>query len=169
MSASISPTASPRAASDTARFAVSEDLPTPPLPDAMAYTRVREPGRAKGMSFAGPWSSSRSAARWSSDITSSVTSTPATPGTAPTAVVTRSVIVSRIGQPPTVSRTVTATRLSSVTVTPATMPSSVTGRRISGSSTVARAALTWSRLTVGMRRCYVGAATASRGGGSSQS
>ena len=44
MSASTTPTASPRAARAAARFAVTEDLPTPPLPDVTAYTRVRLPG-----------------------------------------------------------------------------------------------------------------------------
>ena len=40
MSASITPTSAPPAASDAARFAVSDDLPTPPLPDATAITDV---------------------------------------------------------------------------------------------------------------------------------
>ena len=43
-SASTSPTARPRAASATARFAVIVDLPTPPLPLVTAMTRVSVPG-----------------------------------------------------------------------------------------------------------------------------
>ena len=44
MSASSTPTDSPRAAIAAARLTVTLDLPTPPLPDATAYTRVSEPG-----------------------------------------------------------------------------------------------------------------------------
>ena len=40
MSASSTPTVSPRAASAAARLAVTDDLPTPPLPLATASTRV---------------------------------------------------------------------------------------------------------------------------------
>ena len=40
MSASRMPTTWPRAARATARLAVTDDLPTPPLPDAMASTRA---------------------------------------------------------------------------------------------------------------------------------
>ena len=41
MSASTMPTSRPRARSASARLTVSDDLPTPPLPDATAITRVR--------------------------------------------------------------------------------------------------------------------------------
>src|SRR5450631_3741133 len=77
-------------------------------------------------------------------MTSSETWTAVVPGTAPTAEVTRSVISARIGQPATVSHTVTETEPSSVMSTDLTMPSSVIGRWISGSSTPARAAVTCS-------------------------
>ena len=40
MSASSTPTVRPRAASAAARFAVIDDLPTPPLPLPTAITRV---------------------------------------------------------------------------------------------------------------------------------
>ena len=40
MSASSTPTVRPRAASAAARFTVTDDLPTPPLPLATARTRV---------------------------------------------------------------------------------------------------------------------------------
>jgi hypothetical protein len=61
------------------------------------------PGFVKGISRSSwPTSFSRSALRCSSSITSSSTSTAATPGTLETAAVTREVMVSRIGQPATV-------------------------------------------------------------------
>src|SRR5690554_7518288 len=48
-SASINPTFSPWEASWQARFAVIEDLPTPPLPLATAITRVDEDGSENGV------------------------------------------------------------------------------------------------------------------------
>src|SRR3954464_6631884 len=74
-------------------------------------------------------------------MTSSTTETAVTPGTADTAWVTRLVIVSRMGQPATVRYTSTRTAPSAIW-TSLTMPSSVSGRLISGSWTVARAAVT---------------------------
>ena len=44
MSASSTPTVRPRAASATARFTVTDDLPTPPLPLAIG----EDPGRGAG-------------------------------------------------------------------------------------------------------------------------
>src|SRR3712207_6837730 len=105
MSASTTPTDSPRFASAAARLTVTDDLPTPPLPEATAYTRVSEPGWAKGMTDSAesePRTVRRSSARCSSLITSRTTDTDVTPGTADTAWVTRLVIVSRIGQLATV-------------------------------------------------------------------
>ena len=54
-----------------ARFTVTDDLPTPPLPLATAITRVSEPGWANGISLAGlpPRSVSCSPERCSSVIT----------------------------------------------------------------------------------------------------
>ena len=49
MSASTTPTYRPWVAMAAARLAVTEDLPTPPLPEVTAYTRVRLPGWVKGM------------------------------------------------------------------------------------------------------------------------
>src|SRR5437762_7088955 len=111
MSASTTPTESPRSASATATLTVTDDLPTPPLPDATAYTLVSDPGRANGISFA--WAPPRTRScnwrRCASSITSSTTWTSLTPLTAETAAVTSLVIVSRIGQPGTVSQTPTVT------------------------------------------------------------
>src|SRR3954453_1897353 len=145
MSASTTPTERPRVARATARFTVTLDLPTPPLPEATAYTRVSEPGWENGITGSAasvPRTVRRSSARCSSLITSSTTCTEVTPGTAETAWVTRLVMVSRIGQPETVRYTSTRTVPSAPTCTSLTMPSSGSGRLISGSCTVARAALT---------------------------
>src|SRR5918993_2143592 len=150
MSASTTPTERPRVASATARLTVTEDLPTPPLPEATAYTRVSDPGLANGISLAGwpgPRSCSCSACRCCALITSRSTRTAVTPGSGDTAAVTSRVIVSFIGQPATVRKMPTVTAPSGATSTPLTMPSSVTGRRISGSRTPASAAVTCSGVT----------------------
>src|SRR5690349_12560573 len=149
MSASRTPTFCPMDASAAARFTVTEDLPTPPLPLATANTRVSDDGSANGITFSGrpPRSRACSSLRCSSLMTSSRTVTPVTPGTADTAAVTSLVMVSRSGQPATVRYTSTPTLPSGATSTPFTMPSSVMGRRISGSFTLASAAVTCS--TVG--------------------
>ena len=48
-SASTTATLRPRAAKATARLTVTEDLPTPPLPEATSRERVRQAGSANGM------------------------------------------------------------------------------------------------------------------------
>ena len=53
MSASIRPTLRPLRAIASARLTVTVDLPTPPLPEAMASTLVSELGRANGISLVG--------------------------------------------------------------------------------------------------------------------
>ena len=75
MSASSTPTDRPRTAIAAARLTVTLDFPTPPLPDATAYTRVSEFGWAKGMtgSRASPRNCLRSSVRCSSFITSRLT------------------------------------------------------------------------------------------------
>ncbi len=150
MSASTTPTFRPSAAIAAARFTVTEDLPTPPLPEATAYTRVSEPGLANGTSRSAwpPRSAVASSRRCSSLITSRETSTRGTPSSAETARVTFSVMVSRMGQPETVRYTVTATAPSAAISTDLTIPSSVMGRWISGSFTVASAPRTASSVTI---------------------
>src|SRR5437763_17187577 len=54
MSASIRPTADPRARRPSARLAATVDLPTPPLPLATAIT-WRMPGRDTFCCGPGPW------------------------------------------------------------------------------------------------------------------
>jgi hypothetical protein len=66
--------------------------------------------------------------------------TPVTPGTAPTARVMSDRSLSLSGQPATVSSSSTRTVPSAPSTAERTMPRSVIGRRISGSSTVASAA-----------------------------
>ena len=83
-SASTTATDLPCWASAMARLVVTDDLPTPPLPDAISSTRVLDAGSANGMArpsawpWAGwvpavaagsPWSFSRSVARSSSVMT----------------------------------------------------------------------------------------------------
>ena len=85
MSASTTPTSAPSSASAAARFAVSDDLPTPPLPEATAITRVDGSSDSLRSSPAGaPDSRCRSAVRCSGVITSNATATDSTPSTAPT-------------------------------------------------------------------------------------
>ncbi len=148
MSASTTPTFWPEAASAAARFTVTDDLPTPPLPLATAYTRVSEDGWANGISGSArpPRSCVCSARRCSSLITSSWTRTEDTPGSLPTAAVTSRVILSRSGHPATVSHTSTSTAPSAATSMFLTMPSSVIGRWISGSCTPSSAWVTCSAL-----------------------
>ena len=72
-----------RAAIASARLTVTEDLPTPPLPLAIANTLVSEPGWAKGISR-WAWPPRRFScrpARCSAVITPSSRSTPVTPAT----------------------------------------------------------------------------------------
>src|SRR6185437_1359477 len=148
MSASTTPTFWPAAASAAARFTVTDDLPTPPLPLATAYTRVSEVGWANGICGSGrpPRSLVCRARRCSSLITSSWTRTEDTPGSLPTAAVTSRVMVSRSGHPATVRYTSTSTAPSAPTSTFLTMPSSVMGRWISGSCTPSSARVTCSAL-----------------------
>ena len=142
---------------------MTDDLPTPPLPEATAYTRVSDPGFAKGISRSvwPPRSWMRSAVRCSSLITSRVTSTAVTPATSRRAAVDSLVSVSFIGQPDTVRKIDRATRPTSSTSTLLTIPSSVIGLRISGSLTresALRSASWVGRTIVGMTPivCRVG-------------
>ncbi len=156
-SASTTPTLLPRCARATARLVVTDDLPTPPLPEAMSSTRVRQAGSANGIGPAlgvavgrlgagggapgSPWSSWRTAARSSSVITVKSTSTRSTPSRAVTASVTRWSISARSGQPATVRAIWTWTLPPSMAM-PLTMPRSTMVRCSSGSWTGRRASMT---------------------------
>src|ERR671917_582777 len=109
-SASTTATSLPRRARATDRLVVTDDLPTPPLPEAISSTRVLLPGSANGISRpsawpcacwlpavapGSPWSLVRRAARSSSVMTVKSRSNPSTPSSAVTAPVTRLVISMR--------------------------------------------------------------------------
>ena len=113
-SASTAATRWPRCASATARFVVTDDLPTPPLPDAIARTRVRESVKGfvpvlglAALAVRLRVSCCVSAWRSSSVMTVRSTSTSATPGERRDRVGDPRVISARSGQPATVRATVT--------------------------------------------------------------
>ena len=115
----------PRWASATARLVVTDDLPTPPLPEAMSSTRVLLPGSAKGIArpSAWPWAcwlpAVAAGSPWSllaqrgplvvghhGEVEVDARRRRRAPTTAP---LTRLVISLRSGQPATVRATVTST------------------------------------------------------------
>ena len=85
MSASSTPTVRPLAARAAARLTVTEDLPTPPLPELMATTRVRGPTEVCSSRWA-MLNRARSMARRLPSASSSVhwMRTSRTPGSEPT-------------------------------------------------------------------------------------
>ncbi len=158
MSASSTPTVSPRLAMAIARWAVTEDLPTPPFPEEMATTRA-----VAGMSMA---TSSRSVAFhrarsisdrfWSAVISPNVTLTcsgPPTAGMPPTWARTSFMSWDRSGQPAVVREIRTSNRPSSSGPNPATMPRSTTLSPSSGSITP-RSALVTASSVMGTSRFY---------------
>src|SRR5215208_9815 len=154
MSQSITATRWPWAARPAARLTVTEDLPTPPLPEATASTLVVDSSPQKVIFFCswaapGPRRRVTMACRWSSVITPRSTLTPVTPGSGETAAVTSRVMRSLSGQPATVSSTSTTTRPLASMATSLTMSRSVMGRWISGSITCPSAVMTSSRVTIG--------------------
>ena len=144
-----------------ARLAVTEDLPTPPLPEAISSVRVALPGCAKGMArpSAWPWagadpavaaglpcSLARSSARSASFITVKSRVTAATPSRASSASLTLFWISLRSGHPATVSAIFTSAWPPSKR-TPRYMPRSTMLRCSSGSSTGRRASITSASVT----------------------
>ena len=106
MSASRIPTSCPSAASAAARLTVSDDLPTPPLPEATASTRVfGDELDALALDAAAQLRRQRGALVGRHHVEGSVTD--ATPGSAPTCSATWSSKLERSGQPATVSAIVT--------------------------------------------------------------
>ena len=110
MSASSTPTVSPRRARATARLTVTELFPTPPLPEAMAITRA-----VSGMSVtgAGFWASCRARAMTALRCSASITPVvdrrrSGRRGGRPTWVSTSLWIWVRSGHPATVRATSTA-------------------------------------------------------------
>ena len=160
-SASTTATSRPRPARATARLVVTDDLPTPPLPDAMSSTRVDELASANGtdrpsecpkvglvpaVADGSPCSRSRSSSRSVSLMTVKSTPTASTPSRATTASSTDRWISAFRGQPGTVRATCTLTRRPSI-ATPRTMPRSTMLRLSSGSWTGRRASMTWDSVT----------------------
>ena len=139
MSASMTPTVKPRDASDAARFTVTEDLPTPPFPDATMRTRV-----STGISVSGAFwltlnrAFAIAAAFSSWFISAQVRCTPVTPGRPPTRERTSRWICARRGQPEVVSAMVTSTLPSGSTRTARAIPSSTMSVPSSGSITARR-------------------------------
>ena len=137
MSASRTPTARPRRARATARLTVTEDLPTPPLPEAMASTRV-----VGGTAVSGAPSRAFQRAR---AITAAFSSgvhladgdaRPRSPRACPpTRPRTSRSIWARSGQAATVRATATATVPAASTPTERTMPRSTMLSPSSGSMT----------------------------------
>ena len=104
MSASSTPTVNPRAASATARFTVTDDLPTPPLPDAMASTRASAGTSVSGASSrAFQRARAMTAARSSASIAATSTRTEPTQSSAWTWLTTSFSIWLRSGQDAMVS------------------------------------------------------------------
>ena len=162
MSASTTPTEYPCWASATARFVVTLDLPTPPLPDEMSSGRVFEPFWANGMMrpsawpWAGawpavaaalPWRLLRSSSRSPSVITVNSRSIESTPSSAVAASDTRWRISFFSGQPGTVSAMSTPTTPSGRMSTPRSMPRSTIERCSSGSWTGRNASTTCASVT----------------------
>ena len=147
MSASRTPTVRPWRASATARLTVTELLPTPPLPLAIARMRV----------VAGTWVSptwarafqralSIVSVRSSGVISPHSMRTSVTPGWMPTRCSISRLMSARSGQPPIVSFTVTWTTPSASTATAGTMPSETMSDPSSGSMTPSSTATTSSRV-----------------------
>ena len=154
-SASSTATERPRFARATARLTVVDDLPTPPLPEAMRSTRVRLAGSANGMARPSEWPTVgfdpavaegspcnrwRSAARSSSVIEVKPSASSSTSGSASTTDRTRRSISFFSGHPGMVSAMVRRTVPPS-TVTSRTMSRSTMLRCSSGSSTGRRASM----------------------------
>ncbi len=166
-SASTTATDRPRWASATDRLVVTEDLPTPPLPDAISRTRVFDSGSANGMArpSACPWacwwpavdegspcSFWRSTSRSSSVMTVKSTNASSIPSSATTAFFTRLSISARSGQPATVRAMRTLTVRSWMAMV-RTMSRSTMLRCSSGSSTGRNASVISASVIAMGRRC----------------
>ena len=152
-SASSTPTRCPSAASAHARFTVTLDLPTPPLPLATAMTVVDGEKRILAgcaPAAAVPRSCCTSVSRCSCDIGESSTSTRSTPESGWTAAFTSPSIRSLSGHPSIVIRTWTRTAPPSTSI-PWSIPMSSIGRPISGSKTLRRASRTCCSVTTRTR------------------
>ncbi len=138
MSASRIPTTSPRAASATARFTVTDDLPTPPFPEAMASTRVDAATAVSGASSrAFQRARAMTVARSSASMAATSTSTERTHSSDCACPMTSRSIWFRRGQAAIVRATSTVTCPSSTRM-PRTIPRSTIVSPSSGSTTARR-------------------------------
>ena len=139
MSASNMPTAAPSRASATARLTLTEDFPTPPLPETMPSTRVL---MGKSMAKARSWAARRArsirALRSPWSIAPITISTRVIPGARSAVVETSCRSWSRSGQAAVVSA-IEIVATPSVTVTSRTIPSETMSDPSSGSTTARRA------------------------------
>ena len=132
-SASNIPTRRPFIADATARFAVNDDFPTPPLPDATPMTRVSESACANEIKLSRPLRRSFLILDLcSSSMTPKVIFTVSIPSMAPTALSISLVNLSRMGQPEIVNR-ISSSAVAALTATDFTIPSSGSARCSSGS------------------------------------
>src|SRR4051794_7292615 len=143
MSASSTPTFRPRAARAAARLTVTDDLPTPPLPDAIVTTRVVGPTDVCSVRWL-MLKRARSIATVFSSAVISVqsSSTFVTPRSDPTRERMSRCSCARRGQPAVVSAIVTVTVPLSATLAPLAMPNSTMSDPSSGSMTPRSAAMT---------------------------
>src|SRR5919109_5643431 len=139
------PTRCPSASNAAARLTVSDVLPTPPLPEAIASTRVERSSEIPFVrSVTEPRSFSVSTAFSSCESTSKESETERTPGRDATCSLTWSWKLVRSGQPTTVRAIVTETSGPSSEIS-RTIPRSTTLRFNSGSITRSSAFRTASR------------------------
>ena len=135
------PTFNPRFAAATAKLTVTEDFPTPPLPDAIPNTRVNESGWANGINFSRPpLIIFFTLFRCSSLITPNSISTFLISAKSIKEFVISDCNLSFIGQPTMVSN-IFNFAMPSLTVMVSTIPSSVIGLCNSGSFTLLKASL----------------------------
>ena len=135
------PTRLPVRANVTARFAVSDDFPTPPLPEEMPMTRVPLPGDASAISRAaafGPRRRDDSAAASSSVMATNATLTASAPPALAAAASTAARTEAEAADPGlgTATNTVTTPFVASTSLT---NPRSPRVRLISGSTTASMA------------------------------
>ena len=139
MSASMTPTANPRSASAAARLAVTEDFPTPPLPDAIASTRA--PGGTR-LGPAVDWACLRAtamaAAFCSASISTQSIDAEVTPGRPSMRVRISRLSWALRGQPAVVRATTTTAAPASEMVAERAIPNSTMSAPSSGSTTPRR-------------------------------
>ena len=141
MSASMTPTAKPRSARAAARLAVTDDFPTPPLPEATASTRA--PGGTRlgpAVDWACLRATSMAAAFCSASISTQSIEAEVTPGRPSMRVRISRFSWAFSGQPAVVRATTTTAAPASETVADRAMPSSTMSAPSSGSTTPRSAA-----------------------------